>query len=327
MAKDPNISDIFYYFEQFSTLQTGRTIGRKIGVMQEVMLRKYLIQSPEIADRILLEHSIQGHSGATHKMEFLICNIADKIQLTTGEPVQYGGIELQLTAHDNDSATISARWLDEDKTVKRVSVIQYGSSFKSKPLMLRLAREGLVARLIQIAADSVEIALIEPNTPLASIESKRVGAQRFSKTDKLGAGIQTIEKAKQAALVALDTDLHFNKTIKPRANSEELRRYISFVVLGNGIHWEPKSRKVMLTYIDHVYQVPDASIIRYCDYVKDLANQAGEEFLSFYMKYFTGMTIMEGDSFQVSDADFVSISGKLPLSTVIENHIEKFNSL
>lgn len=328
MAKDPAISDIFYYFEQFSSLQTGRTIGRKIGVMQEIMLRKYLIQSPAVAERILLEHSIEGYSGATHKLEFLVCNLSDRLRLPLDKPVQYGGIELQMVSKVDDSAKIAVRWLDEDTTVKRVSTVETGMSFNSKPLLLRFMREGLVPRLTKVTADYAELALLERDAPLLSIESKRVGAQRFSSSDKLGAGIQTIEKAKQAALVAIDADLRFNGTVKPQAVPQQTRKYLSIVVLGNGIHWESKSRKVLSTFVDHVYQVPDASIIRYCDYVRNLARQQGQDFLPFYMAYFSGMTIMADDAFQVLDDDFVPLLGSsASLLAVVEEHITKVNPL
>lgn len=327
MAKDPAISDIFYYFEKYSSLQTGRTIGRKIGVMQEIMLRKYVMQSPAVAERILLEHPIAGYSGATHKLEFLICNLSDRLRLPLNQPVQYGGIELQMVSADKDTAKIAARWLDQDKPVRCLSEIRTLQSFNRRSLMLRLAREGLVARLTKVTSHSAELALLEPAIPLLTIESKRVGAQRFSSSDKLGAGIQTIEKAKQAALVAIDADLRFNGTVKPQAIPQQSRRYLSVVVLGNGIHWEAKSRKVLTTYIDHIYQVPDTSIIRYCEYVRKLAQQAGEEFLPFYMRYFSGMTIMADDNFRVSDEDFVAIEGdSVSLLKVIERHIAKVNS-
>ncbi|MCT7952380.1 hypothetical protein NG798_21520 [Ancylothrix sp. C2] len=328
MARDPAISDIFYYFEQFSSLQTGRTIGRKIGVMQEVMLRKYLMQSPAVAERILLEHSVEGLSGATHKLEFLVCNLSDRLVMPINQPIQYGGIELQMVSGKNDSAKIVARWLDEDNPVRLVSEIKKGATFNSKPLLLRLRREGLVARLIEVSSDYAELALLEPAVPLATIESKRVGAQRFSSSDKLGAGIQTIEKAKQAALVAIDADLRFNGTVKPQAVPQQLRRYLSIVVLGNGVHWERKSRRVLLTYVDHVYLVPDTSIIRYCDYVRNLSQQKGEDFLQFYMDYFSGMTTMKNDNFQVDDDDFVALEGdSVSLLTVVEQHITNINPI
>jgi hypothetical protein len=57
------------------------------------------------------------------------------------------------------------------------------------------------------------VSVLDSEVPLASLESKRVGAQRFSGSDALGSGIQTIEKAKQTSLVAIDFDLQFNETM------------------------------------------------------------------------------------------------------------------
>ena len=41
--------------------------------------------------------------------------------------------------------------------------------------------------------ESIVADVLDLSRPLASLESKRVGAQRFSRTKKLGPGIQTIE--------------------------------------------------------------------------------------------------------------------------------------
>ena len=53
--RDQRISDIFYYFEALTTLTSGRTVGRKIGVVQEIILRKYLEQSEHLRRRMYLE--------------------------------------------------------------------------------------------------------------------------------------------------------------------------------------------------------------------------------------------------------------------------------
>ncbi len=64
MAQNPQISSIFYYFESISNLANGRALGRKIGVMQEVLLRKYLMKSPTISSRLFIERSLHGFSRA-----------------------------------------------------------------------------------------------------------------------------------------------------------------------------------------------------------------------------------------------------------------------
>lgn len=35
--RDPRISEIFYYFEEHTDIASGRTVGRKIGVIQEII--------------------------------------------------------------------------------------------------------------------------------------------------------------------------------------------------------------------------------------------------------------------------------------------------
>jgi hypothetical protein len=171
--------------------------------------------------------------------------------------------------------------------------------------------------------------LLSREAPLVSIESKRVGAQRFFGSDKLGAGIQTIEKAKQASLVALDIDLRNNLTIKPLAANKP-RRCISCVVLGNGVHWDEKDRAVMGTYVDYVFLLADEAIIRYADYIKSLAEAAKRDFLQFLMSYFQGMTKMIPDEFEVGDTDLICLEPKARrpgLLSVLERHIRTQNAV
>src|SRR5258705_1564065 len=96
----------------------------------------------------------------------------------------------------------------------------------------------------------VRVSVLDLSDVRASVESKRVGAQRFAGSDKLGSGIQSIEKVKQASLVAIDADLLFNKTTKalPVENPGR-RKYISIVVLGNGVHWTEKDKNILRTYV------------------------------------------------------------------------------
>lgn len=329
MTQQHGISDIFYYFESFTDLKNNRTVGRKIGVLQEIIIRKYLERSAAISDRMLLERPVVGVSGATHKLEFVVCAVADRLRLARGQSVDYGGIEMELTEAGADAAVIAARWVMEETGRKSSlkSPIKLGGFFGSAQLRERFRAEGLSPRLTMVAADAVEISLLDPRDVLISIESKRVGAQRFSDSEKLGAGIQTIEKAKQAALVAVDLDLNLNRTVKAQAVAGQPRKYLSLVVLGNGVHWEAKSRKVLDTFVEHAFLVPDETIIRYCEYVRALADQVGQDFLPFFMKYFKGMTVQPPDDFAVGDADFVSITGTsgTSLLALMERHIAEIN--
>lgn len=75
-------------------------------------------------------------------------------------------------------------------------------------------------------------------------------------------GPQTIEKAKQASLVAMDlrkkTDGYWGKEEIPAG-----QKHMTFVhVLCEFSHWEEKSKNVIKTCIDHNIIVPDAVIIK-----------------------------------------------------------------
>lgn len=329
MAQQHGISDIFYYFEKFTDIKNNRTVGRKIGVLQEVIIRKYLAQSAPVRDRMLLENAVVGVSGATHKLEFVVCAISDRLRLPLSQAVDYAGIELEVTAIQAGGAVIAGRW-DDAETARRASVksqIFLGANFVSPAFRERFKAEGLIPRLTKTEGDHVEVSLLDPRDVLSSIESKRVGAQRFSDSEKLGAGLQTIEKAKQTALVAVDLDLSLNKSVKPQSVSGQPRKYLSVVVLGNGVHWEAKSRKVLDTFVEYAFLVPDTTILRYCEYVRALADQAGQDFLPFFMKYFKGMTIQPPDDFAVSGEDFVGITGTSGESLValLERHVSLTN--
>ena len=56
--------------------------------------------------------------------------------------------------------------------------------------------------------------------------------------------------------------------------------------------------------MDYTFLVPDATILRYADFVRALAEQARQEFFPFFMSYFQGMTKTRPDAFTVDDNDF-----------------------
>jgi len=175
--------------------------------------------------------------------------------------------------------------------------------------------------------ETVDIDVIDTSRLLASLESKRVGAQRFSGSDKLGSGIQTIEKAKQASLVAIDLDLGHNNNVKPLEPPGTQKQLLSFVALGNGVHWTDKDKAILGTYVDYTFLVRDAGIIDYASYVQE---QAGEEDdpLEVFMSYFKGLTKQPDDDFAVSDDDFEIIVPEdetRSLRGVLLDHVRRVN--
>lgn len=306
MERDPRISKIFYYFKEHTSIEIGRAVGRKIGVVQEIMCKRLLLNSEAIRDSIIYEPRIQGFSGATHKVEFVIFQPLEVLEMSAGQRLdseQVGG--LSLTVSDVDSVR---------KTAK-ISMTYQGQKYRptvanDKPIISSNPRRLLESNGLQIKAWinddlSVRFSILDRSTPIASIESKRVGAQRFAGTEKLGGGIQTIEKAKQASLVAVDFDLEYNGTAMAISGRDAVRPYRSVVILGNGVHWTDHDLSVLNAYVDYTYLVRDCAIIRYAEYVREKAETAEKDFFNYFMAYFKGLTNTLVDDFEVHDSDFV----------------------
>ncbi len=321
-ARDARISDTFYFFEALTTLTTGRTVGRKIGVVQEILLKKYLEADPHLRRRMYLEQMLRGRSGASHKIEFSWHPITAVAGIAPGGEI-VPGLHLATIRDEEDKIRVAGDSLD------RPVLLQMGlPTPRTGPLRAFLDERRIDLRVLDIRPESVDIDVVDRSALLASLESKRVGAQRFSGSDKLGSGIQTIEKAKQASLVAIDLDLEHNGNVKPLEQPGTRKKLISLVALGNGVHWTVKDKAVLGTYVDYTYLVRDSGIIRYAEYVKELVGE--EDFLEAFMDYFKGMTKQPPDDFLVDDDDFVIITPDTeprPLRRVLSEHMQSINPL
>ena len=290
MTKDERISEIFYYFSEHTNIESGRTVGRKIGTVQEILVRKFLLTDPRVMRSIVYEPRVQGRSRATHKVEFVFYQPLEAVAVAQGGTANFEAftglhvtVERAPVANHGSYAKVTLAFADERGACLRLPV----SNVHQLP-----DRDGRKYGItVSLPRPNVtEVCLLDMTSPVASIESKRVGAQRFKDSDKLGAGIQTIEKAKQASLVAVDFDLRFNDTLLCQSSPPGPRKYKSIVALGNGVHWTDHDLAVLETYVDHTYLVRDEAIIRYAEYIRGLALTAGEDFFSVFMSYFIVMT-------------------------------------
>jgi hypothetical protein len=322
MDRDDRISEIFYHFEHLTTIESGRTMGRKLGVVQEIMLRKYLESDEQLRRRLYLEQLLIGFSGASHKVEFSWFAKQTNNNVTPG--VAINGIEdvrviAVNPAFDQVSVEFGAK-----RSKTRLTA---GLSTKSGLLAKHLAEQGVDLRVVSVDEEGAIIDVIDRRQLIASLESKRVGAQRFSGSENLGSGIQTIEKAKQASLVAIDLDLKHNGTIKPLREDRSDQQLISLVALGNGIHWTTKDKAVLGTYADYTFVVSSQAVIRYAEFVAERAGDS-EQFLPYFMSYFEGMTKVEPDDFEVSDSDFTIATPSTETRTikqVLLDHVLRVN--
>lgn len=317
---DPRISEIFYYFSKHTDIKSGRTVGRKIGVVQEILIKKMLLQDEQVRDCLIYEPKLRGKSGATHKVEFVLFLPVAVFRMTCGGMLRINdpSLEISLRSCDEDEQTgqISIH-TGEKKTTKTLGVdqaFQVNVVWDGKP-------RTLFVKLVSIDGPKARISILNGFKPLASLESKRVGAQRFSSSDKLGSGIQTIEKAKQTSLVAIDFDLLFNDGMLVASAPDDYRPFRSFALLGNGVHWTDHDLSVLQTYVDYTFQVKDEAIIRYAEFVRGIATSGGVEFFDFFMEYFYGMTVTPADAFAVDAKDFLLLrpaKGKAAGSTLLD---------
>lgn len=304
LAHDPRISGIFYHFEAHTDIRNGRTVGRKIGVIQEIIIKKLLLTDQKIRDCLIYEPRIRGRSGATHKVEFVLFAPLVVAEIAAGRSLRIHEPSLELSVLKVDGAAEKARisvLTGEGKTAKLLAVEQafpITIVWRGQPTLVYVKLSG-------VAGGTCRISILSGAAPLATLESKRVGAQRFAGTEVLGSGIQTIEKAKQTALVAVDLDLQFNAQILALTTAGAERRFRSFAVLGNGVHWTDHDLSVLQTYVDYTFQVKDEAVIRYSRFIEELCQRGDQPFFKFFMAYFNGMTNTPPDAFVVTHDDFI----------------------
>ncbi len=325
--RDARISEIFYYFEKHTSIESGRTVGRKIGVVQELMCKKLLLSSEAIRDSMIYEPRIDGYSGATHKVEFVLFQPLEVLDMVEGiqlDSTQIEELSLSVSKVDPIRKTVSISLTYADRKV-RCTVAH------DRLVTAKNPRELLKSKGLQIKAwinddQSVRLSILDLSTPLASIESKRVGAQRFSGTEKLGSGIQTIEKSKQASLVAVDFDLKYNGTAMALGGRDMERPYRSFVILGNGVHWTEHDKSVLGAYVDYTYLARDSALIRYAEYIREKAELAGVDFMAHFMAHFRGLTKPPTDDFEVLNSDFDAVRprGTIPLKEALERQLAPY---
>ncbi|HEV7527618.1 MAG TPA: hypothetical protein VGO29_01845 [Solirubrobacteraceae bacterium] len=319
LERDPRISEIFYFFSEFTDVVVGRTVGRKIGVVQEFMLKKYLEADPGLARRMYLERLLSGRSGAAHKVEFSWFWISPRTDLSPGDEV-HDGLIVTAVNSATQKVSLNAGW-------QRPVQLELGAATPRKgPLFEFLRERDADLRITAVADGLAAIDVVDLTRLLASLESKRVGAQRFAGSDKLGSGIQTIEKAKQASLVAIDLDLQHNRNVKPLESEGSDKALLSFVALGNGVHWTPKDLQVLGTYVDYTFLVKDDGIIRYAEYVRKKVGE--DDFLKGFMAYFVGMTKQPEDTFVISDDDFqvmLPAGEARTLRAILAEHVSRVN--
>ena len=285
----------------------GHQIGRKIGDMLEILTMGAVYQNPQLVERLSTEEKLEGYTTAGHKVEFGFFNSNHgKRQLFGAIECKCVGVEETTSGKnnrhlrkikENESFTIdfSGRWQPtpiafslKAKKVVNNDFVEVEVSANSTPAVLRSFNFN-VGDNIKVVIDENNDCLVtnthgnmldEIPTIIRTCKTIRLqnisnGTATFALFDCL-TGPQTIEKAKQASLVAMD----LRKKVDGYWGKEEVpagKKHMTFVhVLCEFSHWEEKSRNVIRTCIDHNVIVPDAVIIKAFELFEE---RFGEEML------------------------------------------------
>lgn len=225
------ISDVFKHIEGFHLM--GHQIGRKVGDMLELVVMAKVFSEPELRSRVVYEPKIEGITGAGHKVEFGFYEKSDEGIIN----VPFGFIECKRVGVEvtKDSSIKSAFLkLKIDDELK----INLSSAWLNRPIQFRLKVENVIndrvfatassniseskkieltpkSRVVLVVDEHNIIYIISPHENLRNIsniirickiitlEDVQSDVAIFGMYDCL-TGPQTIEKAKQAAFVAMD---------------------------------------------------------------------------------------------------------------------------
>lgn len=269
----------------------GHQIGRKIGDMLEILTMGGIYKHRDLLSKLDTEGKLEGYTTAGHKVEFgFYKNVRQKQGL-------FGAVECKCVGVEKTTAGKGQNYLRK-KSVGESFTIEFNGRWMETPIIqtikvlsgtadhVTIELTDSKTRTSQILdmdiGDNIKLIVDENQNPLHTTPHGNMleeipGLIRICKTIKFDkesdgvfqfslynclAGPQTIEKAKQASLVAMD----LRKKIDGHWGKEEIsvnQKKMNFLhVLCEYSHWEEKSRNVITTCIDHNIIVPDAVLIK-----------------------------------------------------------------
>jgi hypothetical protein len=281
------ITNLYKFIEGYNIM--GHQMGRKVGDMLEILTMGAIYRNKELLKRLDTEGKLDGYTTAGHKVEFAFYNDLKNLKGLFGFiECKCVGVEVTKSGKNNThlrhlscdeyfEISFSNHWLAENiKCIFKLAKydddsatlsITYNS--KSTDVLMNIGNTIKVAldedgdvHIVAPGADMYKqipkIIRVCKVIELAKIENNKVTLALF---DCL-TGPQTIEKAKQASLVAMDIrrkiDGHWGKEDIP----EDKKTIISILVLCEFSHWEVKSRNVIKTCIDHNLIMPDVVLVK-----------------------------------------------------------------
>lgn len=283
------ISNLYKCIANYNLM--GHQIGRKVGDMLEILTMGVVYQNNELKRHLNTEGKLEGFTSAGHKVEFgFFKNPKTKDGLFGAIECKCVGVEVTKnsqtaskhikTLHPNDFFELSFAydWMQNPVKAKvkllsisnNVATIEISNTQDNRIQQITLELDDNIKFIVDEIGTFLnttphgnmltEIPNIIRGCKIIKVESITNTSVKFTLWDCL-TWPQTIEKAKQASLVAMDLrkklDGHWGKEeVNPENKS------MTFIhVLCEFSHWEEKSRNVIKTCIDHNLVVPDEILI------------------------------------------------------------------
>ena len=283
------ISNLYKCIANYNLM--GHQIGRKVGDMLEILTMGVIYQNDELKKHLITEAKLEGFTSAGHKVEFgFFENPNTQYGLFGAIECKCVGVEVtknsQATAkhikilHKNDffELLFSYDWLINPfkvrikllSIVNNMATIEISNTQNNHNQQITLAIDNTIKFIVDENGTFfnttpqgnmlTEVPNIIRGCKIIKIESIKNASVKFTLWDCL-TGPQTIEKAKQASLVAMD----LRKKIDGHWGKEEIEhqnKSMTFIhILCEFSHWEQKSRNVIKTCIDHNLVIPDEILI------------------------------------------------------------------
>ena len=269
----------------------GYQIGRKVGDMLEILTMGVIYQNNDLKRHLNTEGKLEGFTSAGHKVEFgFFSNPRTKEGLFGAIECKCVGVEVtknsptaskhtkNLQINDFFELSFAYDWMQNPFKVK-IKLLSITNNLAN--IEISNTQDNRVQKISIFTDDNIkfivdenevffnttphgdmltEIPTIIRGCKIIKVESVTALSAKFTLWDCLS-GPQTIEKAKQASLVAMD----LRKKIDGYWGKEEIdpiKKSMTFIhVLCEFSHWEEKSRSVIRTCIDHNLVVPDEILI------------------------------------------------------------------
>lgn len=281
------LSNVHIYIDKYK--ENGHKMGRKVGDMLEILTMGKIYKDDSLKNHLVIEPKLIGASTAGHKVEFAFIEPTSKktigfieckkvgVEVTTNSSTRNNNIKISLK--ERKLIMFNNEWLEYPikvimipNKINDIYILEFfqGDIKESKIISFPITENDTFKIFI---TEKNNLYISSPNSKWykEKYNNEKIRICRTYKVEKINdssvefkifdhlTGPQTIEKAKQAAFVALD--VRKKETSSTEITTITSKIFSSILVIGEFSHWENKSINVVKTYMDHILIVPDYVII------------------------------------------------------------------